>query len=77
MTSVWAIDDFFVGGEVMSQFNMIYETFDAAPFESDWIFWPGGEIKQFCHMNTEWVSDIDGLVQERQCISSGVTAVLH
>ena len=53
MTSVWAVDNFFADG-AMTNPEMVYETFDAEPDSTFWIFWPGGKIAKFCSFNTRY-----------------------
>ena len=51
MTSVWSLDDVFVGGSLMTA-DMLYETFDTEPSPDMWTFWPNGHIAEYCLFNT-------------------------
>jgi len=51
MTSVWSLDDVFIGGSLMTP-DMLYDTFDTEPSTDVWSFWPNGRIAEYCMFNT-------------------------
>lgn len=51
MESVWMVDDVYVGGNLVN-LDSLYETFDMGPQEDQWMFWPGGRVKDFCKFAT-------------------------
>jgi len=54
MTSVWSLDNVFVGGSLMTA-DMLYETFDTEPSTDIWSFWPNGRIAEYCLFNTRYL----------------------
>lgn len=45
---VWVIDDLIINGHSLNNFPILSETFDSRPQESNWLFYPGGNIERYC-----------------------------
>ena len=43
----WAVDDFYVGGMIVKP-NVLYDPLDLIPQPDAWLFWPGGNMADFC-----------------------------
>ncbi|XP_074645991.1 reelin-like [Tubulanus polymorphus] len=50
--SVWSIDNLVIGGHAIP-FDSIYDTFDTEPHPQSWLFWPGGEVIDYCTRHRE------------------------
>ena len=43
----WGIDDLLIGGNLMAT-NILQTNFEIGISEEDWLFYPGGQLGQFC-----------------------------
>lgn len=55
---VWVIDDLIIDGHFLNNFPILSESFEGGPQESNWLFYPGGNIDRYClYQKTRmWVS---------------------
>lgn len=45
---VWVIDDLIIDGHPFNNFPVLSESFESRPQESNWLFYPGGNIDHYC-----------------------------
>lgn len=55
---VWVIDDLIIDGHSLNGFPILSESFDSGLQESNWLFYPGGNIDRYCLYQKSglWVS---------------------
>lgn len=45
---VWVIDDLIIDGHPLNNVPVLSESFESKPQESNWLFYPGGNIDHYC-----------------------------
>ncbi|XP_058243950.1 reelin isoform X2 [Hemibagrus wyckioides] len=59
---VWVIDDLIIDGHSLNGFPILSESFDSGLQESNWLFYPGGNIDHYCLYQKSGLEDDSALV---------------
>ncbi|MCI4379303.1 hypothetical protein PGIGA_G00226440 [Pangasianodon gigas] len=59
---VWVIDDLIIDGHSLNSFPILSESFESGPQESNWLFYPGGNIDHYCLYQKARLEDDSAMV---------------
>ncbi|XP_026788519.2 reelin isoform X1 [Pangasianodon hypophthalmus] len=59
---VWVIDDLIIDGHSLNNFPILSESFESGPQESNWLFYPGGNIDHYCLYHKARLEDDSAMV---------------
>ncbi|KAM9481369.1 reelin [Clarias gariepinus] len=59
---VWVIDDLIIDDHSLNNFPILFDNFESRPQESNWLFYPGGNIGRYCLYQKARLEDDSALV---------------